>query len=78
MNRSSFFLVMFWMVCGSLSLTGCMGSKLLYCTSNGIMTYDRREGRFEVLWENSAKPSEVVHDTVYVKCDSLSCECKGE
>lgn len=47
-------------------LTGCANPRWFWCTSSGIMTYNRHTGQFEVIWENQAKPTEVKHDTVYV------------
>lgn len=61
------FLVYFGLVVGSFSLSGCAGSKWVWCTSNGIFTYNRHTGQLELLWENAGKQLEVVHDTVYVE-----------
>lgn len=61
-----FFLVGFALVCGQFSLESCTTPNMVWCTSNGIIQYNRHTGQFEMLWENSAKQNEVVHDTVYV------------
>ena len=66
------FLLLFGMVLVSFTLSGCSGTKWIWCTSNGILTYNRHTGQFEMLWENSATPIPVVHDTVYVERDPNS------
>lgn len=57
----------------SLLGTGCSGTRLALCTSNGIITYNRHTGQFEMLWEYSQKNQVVIHDTVW-KCpdDTIS------
>lgn len=66
------FLVIFAMVSGSFFFTSCQSPNFLWCTSSGIVTYNRHTGQFEMLWENAAKQVEVVHDTVYVCPDEIS------
>ena len=61
------FLVIFWLVCGCFSFMACSGSKFVWCTSNGIFTYNRHTGQLELLWENSAKQLDVIHDTVFIE-----------
>lgn len=53
----------------TILLTGCAPAKWLWCSSNGIMTYNPRTGQFEMLWEYAAQPTLVIHDTVYVNKD---------
>lgn len=50
-----------------LSIVSCANPKWFWCSSSGIMTYNRHTGQFEVVWENEAKPSEVVHDTIFIE-----------
>ena len=66
------FLVGFAMVAGCFSTLACSTPNFLWCTSNGIVTYNRHTGQFEMLWENSQKVLDVVHDTVYVDKEMLS------
>lgn len=47
-------------------LSSCSPSKLLWYTSNGIMTYNRNTGQFEVLWENNGAGHVEKCDTVYI------------
>lgn len=58
--------VVFAMVCGCFSTCSCANPKLVWCTSNGIVTYNRHTGQLEILWEHKQKNAEIIHDTVYV------------
>lgn len=55
-------------VLGLLALTSCSGSNLMWYTSNGIVSYNRHTGQFEMLWENSGKGNSCQCDT--------TCECR--
>lgn len=67
MSKVSFlFSVIFALVLGWFSLTSCTSPNFLWCTSSGIVTYNRHTGQFEMLWENQAERREVIHDTIYV------------
>ena len=66
------FLVIFAMVSGSFFFTSCSSPAFLWCTSNGIIEYNRHTGQFEMIWEAQHKQANPVHDTVYVYRDSLS------
>lgn len=61
------FLVIFAIVAGCFSFSSCGTTKWIWCTSSGIMTYNRHTGQFEMLWENEIKQPILVHDTVYVE-----------
>ena len=50
----------------------CQSPNFLWCTSSGIVTYNRHTGQFEMLWENVVKEPVVVHDTIFVCPDTLS------
>lgn len=60
------FLVLFGLVSACFSCFSCTTPNMVWCTSSGIITYDRHTGRFEVLWENTRTQVDTVHDTVYV------------
>ena len=66
------FLVVFAMVAGCFSTSSCTTPNFLWCTSSGIVTYNRHTGQFEMLWENGQGEMKVVHDTVYVNKEVLS------
>lgn len=55
-------------VLGLLALTSCSTPNLMWYTSNGIVSYNRHTGQFEMLWENSGKGNSC-------QCDS-TCECR--
>lgn len=48
-------LVYMLIVLGVTMFTGCSGAKMLWYTSNGIVTYNRHTGQFEMLWENAGQ-----------------------
>lgn len=60
------FLVIFGLVSCSFSFCNCTSPNLVWSTSNGIVTYNRHTGQFEMLWENSAQQAVNVHDTIYI------------
>lgn len=66
-------LIILLVILVSLLGTGCSGTRFALCTSNGIITYNRHTGQFEMLWEYSQKNQVVIHDTIW-KCpdDTIS------
>lgn len=50
----------------SCVLCSCSPSRLFMLNTNGIATYNRNTGQFEVLWEWAETQPNVIHDTVYV------------
>lgn len=60
------FLVIFGMVCGLFLVESCTGSKLMWSTSNGIVTYNRHTGQFEFMWDTSSEHYKNATDTVYI------------
>ena len=66
------FLVIFAMVSGSFFFSACTSPAFLWCTSNGIIEYNRHTGQFEMIWEAERKQANPVHDTIYVCPDTLS------
>ena len=61
----------------AILISGCAPAKWLWCSSNGIMSYNPRTGQFEMLWEYAAQPTLVIHDTVYVN-KSISLQGSSE
>ena len=72
MRCPSKFLVIFALVLGCFSSQSCSTPNFLWCTSSGIVTYNRHTGQFEMLWENNAHSLNVIHDTIYIYHDSLT------
>lgn len=64
-------LVIFALVSGCFWFQSCTTPNMVWCTSSGIVTYNRHTGQFEMLWENQLTPTVTVHDTVYVCPDSI-------
>lgn len=60
------FSVIFGLAAGGFFFQSCQSPNFLWCTSSGIVTYNRHTGQFEMLWENEAKPTILVHDTIYI------------
>lgn len=65
----------FWLIfglgCGCFLFCSCSGSNLIWCKSGLILTYNRHTGQLEVLYENTTKTVEVVHDTIYIEANSV-------
>lgn len=66
--RNKVFVYGLLIVLGLLALTSCSNPNLMWYTSNGIVSYNRHTGQFEMLWENTGKGNSC-------KCDS-TCECR--
>lgn len=66
MKRFRRFLVIFWLISGTFSMESCQPNKLIWSSSNGVLTYNRHTGQFELLWESNIKQSANRVDTVYV------------
>lgn len=66
------FLVIFAIAAGCFFFQSCQSPNFLWCTSSGIVTYNRHTGQFELLWENQSSQPVLVHDTIYVCPDTLS------
>lgn len=65
------FSVIFTLVLSSFSATNCTTGKLIWCTSSGIISYDRRNGVFEMTWDRTYKQDNSVSDTIYIHNDSI-------
>lgn len=53
----------------ALFSVSCSPAKIFLVNSEGILTYDRKTGNLEVLWNTKAKAGEAVTDTT--KLDSV-------
>lgn len=60
------FLLCFALVSGSFWLSSCSGSKLVWSTSNGIVTYNRHTGQFELMWDTSMSRDNSSTDTIWI------------
>ena len=71
-KKITLFSVIFGMVAGCFCNQSCTTPNFLWCTSSGIVTYNRHTGQFEMLWENEVKEPTIIHDTIYVSNDTIS------
>lgn len=60
------FFFCFALVSSGFWLSGCSGSKLVWSTSNGIVTYNRHTGQFELMWDTSMSRDGSNPDTVWI------------
>lgn len=59
----------FWLIgCVILACmcSSCGSGRMFMLNTNGIATYNRNTGQFEVLWEWAESQPKVLHDTIYV------------
>lgn len=47
-------------------ISSCSARRMFMVGTNGIATYNRHTGQFEVLWEYSERQMKIIHDTVFV------------
>lgn len=66
------FRLLIGLVLVGVSLTSCAPSRMFALNTNGIATYNRHTGQFEVLWEWAETAPKVVHDTIYVDSCRIS------
>lgn len=66
------FSVFFAVILGLFCVTSCQSPNLVWYTSNGILTFNRRTGQFELMWENQGQPAIIKHDTIYVYPDTTT------
>lgn len=66
MRKLGKFLVIFSLVLGAFQAMSCQGSKLVWSTSNGIVTYNRATGQFEMMWDTSQEREVMKTDTVWI------------
>lgn len=67
---SRLFSVFFAVILGCFCVTSCQSPNLVWCTSNGILTFNRHTGQFELMWENQSQPVIIRQDTIYIKADT--------
>jgi len=60
------FSVIFGMWGGCFFFQSCQSPNSVWCTSSGILTYNRGTGQFELMWENVNSRRDTIRDTVYI------------
>lgn len=69
MKRSRFVIIIILFAVAALGVTSCHPAKLFLLSSEGIVTYNRNTGQFEMVWDYKSKATSP--DTVYLSRDSL-------
>lgn len=69
-RKFGYFSVIFGMGLALFTTLACSTPNIVWCSSSGILTYNRHTGQFELLWENVNSGHKTVHDTIYVYRDS--------
>lgn len=59
------YLVVCFIIFFTFLIGGC-APRWLLVNSNGIASYNRHTGQFEILWENHSAVTIEKHDTIYV------------
>ena len=57
---------------GCMVLASCTPARLFMVGTQGIATYNRNTGQFEMLWEYQETQPKFIHDTVYVDSCKVS------
>lgn len=48
--------IVFVLMAVAIMLSSCTGWRYVFCTSDGILTYNRHTGQLEILWEHKSMP----------------------
>lgn len=67
----SLFSVIFGLAAGGFFFQSCQTPNFIWCTSSGVITYNRHTGQFEMLWESEHKQAKLDSDTIYIYPDSI-------
>lgn len=49
-------MIVFVLMAVAIMLSSCTGLRYIFCTSDGILTYNRHTGQLEILWEHQSMP----------------------
>lgn len=49
-------MIVFVLMAVAIIMSSCTGWRYVFCTSNGILTYNRHTGQLEILWEHQSIP----------------------
>lgn len=59
-------MIVFVLMAVAITMSSCTGWRYVFCTSNGILTYNRRTGQLEILWEHKSTPVIQLADSLKV------------
>lgn len=69
MKKAFIIIMVLACLCAGICLTSCTPHRWFIVNSEGILTYDRNKGTFELLWQNSAAGHSP--DSGSIKVDSI-------
>lgn len=49
-------MIVFVLMAVAITMSSCTGLRYIFCTSDGILTYNRHTGQLEILWEHQSMP----------------------
>lgn len=49
-------MIVFLLMAVAITMSSCTGWRYVFCTSDGILTYNRHTGQLEILWEHQSVP----------------------
>lgn len=68
-------MIVFLLMAVAITMSSCTGWRYVFCTSDGILTYNRHTGQLEILWEHQSAPVNSPTDSQKVpsilKADSV-------
>ena len=59
-------MIVFVLMAVAIMLSSCTGLRYVFCTSDGILTYNRHTGQLEILWEHKSMPIIQKNDSLRV------------
>jgi len=59
-------MIVFVLMAVAIMLSSCTGWRYVFCTSDGILTYNRHTGQLEILWEHKSMPIIQKNDSLRV------------
>lgn len=68
-------MIVFVLMAVAIMLSSCTGWRYVFCTSDGILTYNRHTGQLEIIWEHQSVPVNSQTDSrkvpTILKADSV-------
>lgn len=59
-------MIVFVLMAVAITMSSCTGWRYVFCTSDGILTYNRHTGQLEILWEHKSMPIIQKNDSLRV------------
>lgn len=68
-------MIVFVLMAVAIMQSSCTGWRYVFCTSNGILTYNRHTGQLEILWEHKSSPmfhlTDSLREPTILQADSV-------